>query len=101
MSEPSLHQLSIDVAEIKKDLRGVWRRIDEQMKLASSVHELTVKVERQGVELNNLVEKLTELVDDIRQMKEKPARRWEAAVSQIIGMVIAAVAGFLFARLGL
>lgn len=101
MSEPSLHQVSVDIAEIKRDLKGVWKRIDEQMELTKSVNELTIKVETQGTELKNLVGTLTTLVEDIGEIKQKPAKRWEGLIAQIISILVAGVFAYLLARLGL
>ena len=101
MSDANWTQLVIDVAEIKNNLVGVWKRIDEQMQVAQSVQDLTLKVELQGAALNSLVKKLTELVDDIKTIKEKPAKRWDAILSQIINIIVVAVLGIILAKIGL
>ena len=38
---------------------------------------------------------------DVDELKEKPGKRWESTVGQIIGLVVAALVGLLLARLGL
>lgn len=101
MSEPTMQDLKIQIAEIEKDIKGIWKRIDEQLQLATSVNELATKVEVQGHRLNDLVGKLSELVEDIKEMKAKPARRWETVVSQVIGLIVAALFGVIIAKLGL
>ena len=47
------------------------------------------------------MEKLDRLSGDVKELKAKPAKRWESIVEKVIGLVIAAVVGFALARLGL
>jgi tetrahydromethanopterin S-methyltransferase subunit C len=42
-----------------------------------------------------------EIKKDVKELSGKSGKRWEALVSQIITLVVAAVVGFLLARLGL
>ena len=41
-----------------------------------------------------------EIKDDVKSIKEKPAKRWENLVTQIITIVVAAIAGFVLAKIG-
>lgn len=51
--------------------------------------------------LTQRVESLEQLSDQVEELKSKPAKRWENMAEQIIGIVVAAVIGFMLARLGL
>ena len=76
--------------------------------IASDVRELkeeTKLVNRQLPALSNRVDTLQESYratdSDVDELKEKPAKRWDNMTSQIIGFVIAAIVGFVLAKLGL
>ena len=42
-----------------------------------------------------------EIKSDVKTLTSKPAKRWDNLVSQIITLVVAAVAGFILAKIGL
>ena len=42
-----------------------------------------------------------EIKTDLKEVTNKPGKRWDSLVSQIIGILIAAVVGFLLAKIGL
>lgn len=51
--------------------------------------------------LKHKVEVLEHLTDEVDELKEKPAKRWENIVEKVIGLVVAAVVGYFLARMGL
>jgi hypothetical protein len=42
-----------------------------------------------------------EIKTDVKAIADKPAKRWESLIGQIISIVVAAVVGFLLAKIGL
>lgn len=51
--------------------------------------------------VDGLEEDVKKLDAEMDEMKSKPAKRWENAVGQVIGIVIAAVVGYILAMVGL
>lgn len=51
--------------------------------------------------LTHKVEQLEKVTDDVDELKEKPARRWESIVDKALWAVCAAVIAFLLGRVGL
>ncbi len=47
------------------------------------------------------VDSLEQLSEDVNELKEKPAKRWESVVEKAIGILVAAVVGFMLAKIGL
>lgn len=62
--------------------------------LATSVAVMAEKVELTG-------EKVDGLCTDVQEMKSEPGKLWKSVVEKVIYIVVAAVAGAIFARLGL
>lgn len=62
--------------------------------LATSVAVLAEKVEATG-------EKVDGLCTDVQEIKQRPAKRWESVVVQVISILVAAALGYVLARLGL
>ena len=75
-------------------LDEVEKRQDNLDKLASSVAVLAER--EKNVETN-----VEEIKGDVKSLKGKSAKRWDNLVNQVITAVVAAIAGFILAKLGL
>ena len=62
--------------------------------LATSVAVMAEKVEVTG-------EKVDGLCTDVQEMKSEPGKLWKSVVERVIYIIVAAVVGFILARLGL
>ena len=69
-------------------------RTAEQIQLPPSVAVMAEKVEVTG-------EKVDGLCTDVQELKSEPGKRWKSVVERVIYIVVAAVVGFILARLGL
>ncbi len=75
-----LGDLSGDLSELKTDSKAI----------VSQLSPLTHKMEE-----------MEELSKDVEEMKSRPAKRWEHIVEAVIGLVVAAVVGYMLAAVGL
>lgn len=78
------------LARQEEQIRGLARRMDNLEKLTESVNALALSVERltsQQGRTETEVETLTEQVNDI---KEKPAKRWDMIVAAVISALVGA-----------
>ena len=88
--------------ELEKDLKDLIRQNRESHERFFERLELLEKQEGiQGEQYKHIMEKLDRLSGDVKELKAKPAKRWESIVEKVLGLVIAAVVGFALARLGL
>jgi predicted nucleic acid-binding Zn-ribbon protein len=77
------------------------RRQDELEKRQDNLDDLVSTVKVLAVREENVESDVKEIKKDVKELSGKSGKRWEALVSQIITLVVAAVVGFLLARLGL
>ena len=70
------------------------RRQDNLDELVGTVKVLAVREE-------NVENDVKEIKSDVKSLTNKPAQRWENLIGQIIGIIAAAVVGFLLAKFGL
>ena len=70
------------------------RRQDNLDELVGTVKVLAVR-ERQ-VEID-----VKEIKSDVKTLASKPAQRWELLVTQVLTLLVAAVIGFVLARIGI
>lgn len=75
-------------------LDALERHTEAVNTLATSVAVMAERVEVTG-------EKVDGLCTDVQEMKSEPGKLWKSVVEKVIYIVVAAVAGAIFARLGL
>lgn len=75
-------------------LDDVEKRQDDLDDLVSSVKILADREARVETDVQ-------EIKSDVKSIKEKPGKKWESFWDKVLWAVVAAVLGFLLARLGL
>lgn len=97
---------------MEKEIEHRLTAVEDRSK--SNMHRLD-KVEKKQEDLSELVGTVKVLVEreetveadvkeiktDVKNLTSKPGKRWDNLVNQIISIVIAAVAGFILAKIGL
>ena len=89
------HQLIFDLAKSNK------RRIDNLEEEQKELRNLTNAVSQMVIEQKNMRDDLTEMKDDVKQIKEKPGKRWDLAAEKVLTLVIAAVVAWMLTRVGI
>lgn len=75
-------------------LEALEKQTEALNTLATSVAVMAEKVETTG-------DKVDSLCADVQEIKQKPAKRWETVTAQVISILVAAVLGYIIARLEL
>lgn len=91
------HRLSVVESRSKsnvKRLDKVEKQQDDFMELVTSVKVLAER--EQNVETD-----VKEIKSDVKALAAKPAKRWEGIVEKAIATLVAALIGFLLARIGI
>jgi hypothetical protein len=88
-------------ANFEHRMTHVEARVDELEKRQDNLDDLigTVKVLADREE--RVEDDVKEIKADVKELANKPAKRWDNLVSQIITLVVAAIVGFLLAKIGL
>ena len=89
------------LTEVEARSKSNKHRLDEvetrQNDLDKLVSTVAVLAERE----KNVESNVEEIKDDVKSLKSKPGKRWASRVTQIITILVAAVAGFVLAKIGL
>ena len=88
-------ELEKDVNELRKQNSSSHERIFDRL------GELEKQEGIQVVQYEHILEKLDQLSGDVKELKAKPAKRWEGIVEKAIGLVVAAIVGYVLAQVGL
>lgn len=89
------------LTEVEERSKTNQRRIDSLEKRQDNLEELTVTVKGLAIREENVENTVNEIKSDVKELSSKPAKRWDSLVMQAIGLIVAAVAGFIFAKIGL
>lgn len=66
-----------------------------------ALHKLATSVAVMAEQLKNISTNVSTLTVKVEEIEEKPAKRWDSLVSNIICVVVGAVVAFILSKLGL
>lgn len=97
----TLEEIAIKLQETKdRSLRNEGR-IKKLESEHDVLHKLATSVAVMAERMKGVDDKVTAIEGVVEEIKSKPAKRWESVVEKIIMTVLAAVIGFVLAKLGI
>ena len=76
-------------------------RIEKLEKGQEEFRDLVAAVNGMVVEQKNIRNDLTEMKSDVKQIKEKPAKRWDSAIDKILTLIITGFVVYIVTQIGL
>lgn len=89
------------LTEVEARSKSNTKRLDDMEKRQDDLDELVSTVKVLAVREENVENDVKEIKSDVKSLTSKPAKRWDSLVNQLITIVVAAIAGFILAKLGL
>lgn len=89
------------LTEVEARAESNTHRLNEVEKKQDDLSELVGTVKVLATREENVEKDVKEIKDDVKTLTSKPAKRWESLMSQIITLIVAAVVGFVLAKIGL
>ncbi len=77
------------------------KRIDSLEKKVEDLTGLHMAVCRIAEKVDGVALDISDVKAEIKEVREKPGKRWEKTVTQIISLITAALVGLILAKLGL
>ena len=77
------------------------RRIEKLEGDYEILRNLTTSVEKIATKQDSMEKDMGELKADVKNIAEKPARRWESIVEKVLLTAIGIIVAYLFARIGI
>lgn len=90
-----IHQEILDLAKSNQ------HRIEDLEQEQKELRNLTNAVALMASEQKSMRDDLSEMKGDIKAIKEKPAKRWDAMAEKVLMLVIAAVVAYILSQIGL
>lgn len=89
------------LSKVEERSKSNSHRLDELEKRQDNLDELVGTVKVLAVREENVENDVKEIKSDVKILTSKPGKRWDSMVEKIILTVIAAIAGFILAQIGL
>lgn len=87
---------AVALAEIRKEIGSLKHRMDDVERIVDAVHNLAVEMARQTEEISHMSGSVKQLNKDVKELKEKPADRWDKLIDTLIGAIAGAAAALIF-----
>lgn len=89
------------LTEVEERSKSNVHRLDEMEKRQDNLDELVGTVKLLAFREEAVEKDVKEIKSDVKSLTSKPAKRWDSLVNQLITILVAAVAGFILAQIGL
>lgn len=89
------------LSKVEERAKSNTKRLDEVEERQNNLDDLVASVRVLATREERVEKDVTEIKSDVKSIKEKPGKRWEAMVDKIVWAVLAAVIAFLLGRIGL
>lgn len=90
-----------ELAELSQRALSNTRRIDALEAEQKDIRDLVTSVALIAQKQESMEQSINHIQRDVEALTEKPAKRWETLVSAIISVVVGALLGYIFSRLGM
>ena len=89
------------VASIDARCKSNTHRIDDLEADNKALHQLATSVEVLATKQETIEANVTEIKEDVKSLKSRPAGRWEALVKAVVTAIVGALVGFALAHAGI
>lgn len=89
------------LSKVEERSKSNSHRLDELEKRQDNLDDLVTTVKVLAVREEAVENDVKEIKTDVKSLTSKPGKRWDNMVNQVITIVIAAIAGFILAKIGL
>lgn len=89
------------LTEVESRSKSNTKRIDDMEKRQDSLDDLVSTVKVLADREKRVEDDVSEIKGDVKDMKEKPGKRWESAIDKVIFALIGAVVTYCLKEIGI
>lgn len=89
------------LTEVEERAKANSHRLDEVERRQDNLDELVSTVKVLAVREENVEKDVKEIKTDVKNLSDKPAKRWDNLVDKIVWAVAAALIAFLLGKMGI
>lgn len=94
-------ELAQKIAEVEARSKSNTKRLDKLEQSTEAINRMAISMEKMVVKQDAMSGDLSKLTIDVETLKAEPGKRWKFVVEKVIYFVVAAVVGFVLAKIGL
>ena len=99
--EQRVNTLEKEHAAAGEQHKTLFRRVDNLEKEQKTMQAFAVSLEKLANAVGSTEKKVDGLCKDVEAIKAKPGKRWETLGMDVLKIVVGALLGFLFVKLGI
>lgn len=88
------------LTEVEERSKSNTHRLDEMEKRQDNLDDLVSVVKVLAVREENVENDVKEIKSDVKSLTSKSGQRWDNMIDKIIVTIVAAIAGFILAKIG-
>ena len=96
-----MENLETRLIETEQRSKSNSHRIDKLEEKIEDISGIVTALQVMNTRMDTMDGEIKEVRKDIKELVDKPAKRWEAIVGAVIGAVVAGLIAFVFFKLGL
>ena len=89
------------LARVEESAKQAHKRMDTLENKVENIYELTTSVKELAIETKAMRQDFNKMDERVKLIEEKPTKRYDNIINQIISIVVAGVVGFFIAKLGI
>lgn len=97
----SLEDQAVVLKEVEDRSKGNTRRIETLEKKVDDLSSVVSVLQAMQKDLEHLTKSVNETRADVKELKDKPGKRWEDLVGKIVWGIVGAALAFFLSRLGM
>lgn len=94
-------ELAQKLTEVESRSKSNTKRLDKLEQSTEAINRMAISMEKMVVKQDTMSGNLNKLTTDVEALKAEPGKRWKFVVEKVIYFVVAAVVGFVLAKIGL
>ncbi|MFR5844254.1 MAG: hypothetical protein ACLUEU_00215 [Oscillospiraceae bacterium] len=94
-------EMAVKLVETEARSKSNTHRIDKLEQSTEAINRLATSVEVMATKQDTMNENLDKIAGKVEQIEAEPGKRWKSVVEKVTLLVVAAVVGYILARVGL
>ena len=94
-------EMAVKLVETEARSKSNTHRIDKLEQSTEAINRLATSVEVMATKQDTMNENLDKIAEKVEQIEAEPGKRWKSVVEKVTLLVVAAVVGYILARVGL
>lgn len=96
-SKSNTHRLD----NTEKRLDDAEKRLDDMHRMATAMEVMAAEQKHQTEDMKEIKTDVASLGDKVEAIEQKPAKRWDGMMDKIVTALVAALVGFVLAKIGM